>query len=81
MARLTTSARKAIPRADFAGPGRSYPIEDKAHARDALSRVSADGSPALKSKVREAVHRKYPGIKQAHPTGAAAHPIRDTAHR
>ena len=62
MAKLTTAARKAIPSGQFAGPDRSYPIEDKSHARNALSRVSANGSPALKAKVRSAVHRKYPDI-------------------
>lgn len=62
MTKLTTKARKAIPSKDFAGPDRSYPIEDKSHARNALSRVSANGSPALKARVRAAVHRKYPSI-------------------
>lgn len=32
MARLTTRARNALPSKDFAGPGRSFPIPDKAHA-------------------------------------------------
>jgi hypothetical protein len=62
MAKLTAEARKKIPTSKFAGPNRSYPIEDAAHARNALSRVSQFGSPALKAKVRAAVHRKYPGI-------------------
>jgi hypothetical protein len=62
VAKLTTKARKAIPSKEFAGPDRSYPIEDKSHARNALSRVSQHGSPAVKAKVRAAVHRKYPDI-------------------
>lgn len=40
MAKLTTKARKALPKGDFAGPGRSYPVEDKAHARNAKARAS-----------------------------------------
>lgn len=36
MAKLTTSARAAIPSPEFAGPGRSYPIENKDHARAAI---------------------------------------------
>jgi hypothetical protein len=40
-----------------------YPIEDAAHARNALARVSQFGSPAEKEKVRNAVHRKFPEIK------------------
>lgn len=32
MARLTAKARSKIPASQFAGPGRSFPIPDKAHA-------------------------------------------------
>lgn len=64
MAKLTTAARKAIPAKSFAGPNRSYPIEDASHARNALARVSQFGSPALKAKVRAKVHAKFPGIGQ-----------------
>jgi hypothetical protein len=62
MSKLTAAARKAIPKKDFALPGGRYPIEDASHARNALSRVSANGSPEEKAKVRAAVHRKYPNI-------------------
>lgn len=62
MAKLDTKERKALPNGDFAGPGRSYPINDPNHARNALSRVSQFGSPAEKAEVRAKVHRKYPGI-------------------
>ena len=65
MTKLTAAKRKAIPSKDFAGPDRSYPINDASHARNALARVSQHGTPALKSRVRAAVKRKYPGIKQA----------------
>ncbi len=63
MAKLSTKTRKALPKSSFAEPGkRAYPIEDKAHARNALARVSQHGTPAEKAKVRAAVHRKYPDI-------------------
>lgn len=62
MAKLTTAERKKIPGKEFAGPDRSYPIEDKAHARNALSRVSQHGSSEEKARVRAKVHAKYPGI-------------------
>jgi hypothetical protein len=62
MAVLTASSRKSIPSSSFALPGRRYPIEDKAHARNALARVSEHGSSDEKSKVRARVHSKYPGI-------------------
>lgn len=42
MAKLTTSARKKLSGANFALSGRRYPIEDKAHARDAKSRASRE---------------------------------------
>jgi hypothetical protein len=66
MARLNAAARKRIPGGDFAGPGRSYPIENASHARAALSMVSRYGSPSVKAEVRAAVARKYPGM--IHPT-------------
>ncbi len=40
MAKLTTKARKALPESAFAGPGRSYPVEDKAHAANAKARAT-----------------------------------------
>jgi len=65
MSKLNTADRAALPAKDFAGPDRSYPINDASHARNALSRVSQHGTPALQSRVKTAVKRKYPGIKQA----------------
>jgi hypothetical protein len=64
MTKLTTKTRNKIPGGDFALPGRRYPIEDKAHARDALSRVSQSGTPAEKSAVRAKVLARFPGITQ-----------------
>jgi hypothetical protein len=40
MAELTTKARKSLPDGKFALPGGKYPIEDKAHARNAKARAS-----------------------------------------
>lgn len=62
MAKLSTAARKKLPAKDFAGPGRSYPVNDASHARNALSRVSQFGSSAEKAKVRAKVHAKFPNI-------------------
>lgn len=63
MAELTGKKRKALAKGSFAIPEkRAYPIHDKAHARNALARVSQHGSPAEKRRVRAAVKRKYPGI-------------------
>ena len=57
MAKLDTAERKKLPTGDFAGPGRSYPIEDKAHAADAKARVAQFGSPALKARVDAAANK------------------------
>ena len=40
MAKLTTKGRADLPKKEFAGPGRTFPIEDKSHARAALSGAS-----------------------------------------
>ena len=62
MAKLTYVARKALPASSFALGKGHYPIEDASHARNALSRVSQFGSSSEKSRVRAAVHRRYPEI-------------------
>lgn len=65
--KLSTEARKELPKGDFAIPEtRGYPIHDENHARNALARVSQFGSESEKSRVRAAVHRKYPHIGRAH---------------
>lgn len=62
MAKLTSKERNAIPGKEFAGPDRSYPIEDESHARNALARVSQHGGPELQAKVKAKVRAKYPEI-------------------
>ena len=41
---------------------RRYPIPDASHARNALARVSGNGTPEEKAKVRAAVHSRFPEI-------------------
>lgn len=36
MAKLSKGARKALPKSAFAGPGRSFPVNDRDHAEAAL---------------------------------------------
>lgn len=61
MAKLSTKARKAMPKSKFAGPGRSFPIENKSHARAAISgatraqkagNISASTAARIKAKAR-----------------------------
>jgi hypothetical protein len=60
MTKLTYADRKDLPKADFVFPKtRRYPIEDAAHARDALARSS--GKPEH-AKVVAAVRQKFPEI-------------------
>lgn len=40
MARLSARARKRLPASKFAGPDRSYPVNDRAHAVNAKARAS-----------------------------------------
>ena len=51
MAKLKAAARNALPTSDFAGPGRTYPVPDKAHAIAAKARATQFASPALKAKI------------------------------
>jgi len=61
MAKLKAKRRKSMKSTSFALPGkRKYPIHDRAHARNALARVSQFGTASEKKQVRAAVHRKYP---------------------
>jgi hypothetical protein len=62
MSKLTSKERNALPNSAFAGPDRSYPIENASHARNALSRASQNAYPALKAKIAAKVHKKFPDI-------------------
>jgi hypothetical protein len=72
MAKLSAADRKKLPAKSFALPGKgegpqgkgagSYPIPDKAHARNALSRVAQHGSSSEKAAVRAKVKAKFPDI-------------------
>lgn len=67
MAKLSSADRKALPKKDFAVPGKapksgSYPIPDAGHAKAALARASEFGTPQVKAAVRSKVAKKFPGI-------------------
>jgi hypothetical protein len=83
VAKLTTKKRKSLSSKSFVFPkSRKFPIEDKAHARDALSRAAHKGG-SVEAKVRAAVHKKYPGIgkKSGATAKRKAAPTRRTAKR
>lgn len=63
MSKLSYKERQRLPDSDFAIPSkRKYPIENKAHARNALARVAQKGTPSEIKEVRMKVHHKYPSI-------------------
>ena len=65
--KLTTKARKAIPASKFAGPGRTFPVQDAKHARAAISgasrsadvgNISAKTAASIKAKARSVLKGK-----------------------
>lgn len=77
MAKLTAKKRKGLKKSSFALPGkRKYPIPDKPHARNALSRVSRHGSKAEKKAVRRKVYKKFPSLKKSSKKSSAKRPRR-----
>lgn len=53
MGRLTSADRRHLKRSQFAGPGRSYPVPDKAHARIAKTDASRAVNDGRMSKSEE----------------------------
>ena len=61
--KLSYQARQKLPDSAFAIPEkRKYPIQDIAHARNALARVAQHGTPEEQARVRAAVYRRYPEL-------------------
>ena len=61
MAKLYAAAREKMAKSSFAGPGRSFPINDATHARLAISgatrsmragNISASTADSIKAKAR-----------------------------
>lgn len=66
MAKLTAKARKKLPTSSFAGPDRSYPVQDKAHAANAKARAtqavkSGRMSASQAAKIKAKANRKLKG--------------------
>lgn len=68
MADLSTDARKKLPKSKFAEPEkRKYPIEDKAHARNAKARASQAQNAGRISKAEEArIDKKADAVLKKH---------------
>lgn len=61
MAKLTAGRRKAMPAGEFAGPGKSFPVNDATHQRMAISgatrsehagNISASTAARIKARAR-----------------------------
>jgi hypothetical protein len=68
MAKLTSKARNALPRAKFAGPGRSYPVPDRSHAANAKARATqqvkaGNLSPSAASSIKAKANRVLKGSR------------------
>jgi hypothetical protein len=57
MAKLSAAERKKLPASDFGGPGRSYPMPDKNHARLAKAMAAKYASPSVRAKVDAKANR------------------------
>lgn len=67
MAELTTEQRNALHSSSFAGPDRSFPVNDIEHGRKALqllpkSVAAGNTSASEAAHIRAKVHEKYPSI-------------------
>jgi len=64
MAKLTSKQRNKLRKSQFALPSqRKYPINDKAHAKNALARAAQHATPSQERRIKTAVYKKYPSLK------------------
>jgi hypothetical protein len=68
MAKLTAKQRKALPKAAFAGPDRSYPVDTAARAANAKARATqmvAKGklAPSSAAKIKAKANKILKGQK------------------
>ena len=87
MAVLNAADRSAMPKKDFAGPGKSFPISDPTHARMAISgatrsehagNISMSEEEKIKAAARAKLHGGDPKGGMEHHKAAIAkmHPAR-----
>src|SRR5580692_586235 len=65
MSRLTSRQRKKLPDSTFAGPGRSFPIPDKNHAKAALGLIG-HAPPSARPKIRARAEAMLKGSPPGH---------------
>jgi len=74
MSKLTAAERKKIPGKEFAGPDRSFPIEDRSHAEAAIrdaphalhaGSITADEEKEIVTRAREKLGKRHPSTREA----------------
>lgn len=69
MSKLTTGQRKNLPAAEFAGPGRTFPIPDKSHAiaaerlvgrSEKAGNITASQAATIKAKAKAKLATGHP---------------------
>lgn len=74
MSKLNAAARRKIPGKDFAGPGRSFPIEDRSHAEAAIrdaphalhaGHITVEEEHHIVARAREKLGKRHPSAKEA----------------
>ena len=62
--KLTTNKRNRMSASSFALPEkRAYPINDRAHARSALSRLH-NATRSEQKQIKKAIDQRYPGLRK-----------------
>jgi hypothetical protein len=61
MVDLTAAKRRAMPKSQFAGPGESYPVPDRAHAILAKAMAARYASPGERARIDAKANAKLKG--------------------
>lgn len=67
MSKLSSAERNKLPNSAFAGPDRSYPVNDRAHAANAKARATQMHDKGLLSlRAEELIHHKADQVLKHH---------------
>jgi hypothetical protein len=70
VAKLNASKRNKLPASEFAGPDRSYPVNDASHAKNAKARASqAENAGRMSASEKAKIDRKADSV--LHKQGGA----------
>jgi hypothetical protein len=80
MGKLTKKQRKSLPDSAFAGPGRSYPIENASHAANAKARATqqvkaGNLAPSTAAAIKAKANKKLASAGTDHYKPKRNHPL------